>query len=221
MAMSTDILITDDRLSFSLSLADMLRVQGLRVCVTAEKSNTTAKNSEKDTRIGPYAVWNRASIFSVQSLALQFKNLDLSIDTAVIIFDGPAYMELYPQTDSLSADTICTELINANTQLISMLITYFSEKRAGRLIFVHKELPIPCGNPALAAASGAFCRIGEETALALSTEEQAAIQTILVRLEGEETNVYTEWLAAQIQQPSFGRSSSRWLKAGPRSLFTK
>ncbi len=219
--MSTDILITDDRLSFSLSLADFLRVQGLRVCVTSDNSKSTMRNSEIDARIGPFAIWNRSSIFSVQSLALQFENLHVDIDTALIIFDGTAYLELYPQTDHLSADTICTELINANMQLTAMLIKYFSAKRAGKLIFVHKDLPTPCGNTALAVASGAFIRLAEETAATINGDERQTIQTMLVRLEGEETNLYTEWLAAHIQQPSIGRSSSRWMKAGQRSLFTK
>ncbi len=217
--MSTDILITDDRLSFSLSLADILRVQGLRVCVTSEDSSSAIKNSEKDNRIGPFAIWNRSSIFSVQSLALQFKNLHIDIDTAVITFDGPAYMELYPQTDPLSADTTCTELINAHMQLISMLITYFTEKKTGKLIFVHKELPIPCGNMALAAASASFTRIAEETA-ALD-EGKHNIQTMLVRLEGEEPSVNAEWLATQIQQPTFNRTANRWIKPVQRSLFNK
>ncbi len=219
--MSTDILITDDRLSFSLSLADILRVQGFRVCVTSDNAENHGKNVGSDTRIGPFAIWNRTSIFSTQSLSLQLRNLQIDMDTALIIFDGPAYMELYPHTGALDADTVFTDIINANMQLISMLIAYFSEKKSGKLIFVHRELPQPCGNTALATASGAFTRMAEETASALSSQEQHLIQTMLVRLDNEEMNVYTEWLAAQIQQPVFTRTSLRWIKAGQRSFFAK
>ena len=75
--MSADILITDDRLNFSLSLADFLRVQGQRVIVTSDAER--AKDKKQENPIGPVILWNRQSAFSLQSLPLQFKNFYSSL----------------------------------------------------------------------------------------------------------------------------------------------
>ncbi|MEL3906515.1 MAG: hypothetical protein P1P65_05755 [Treponema sp.] len=217
--MSADILITDNRLNFSLSLADFLRVQGLRVCVTADTEDT--KERSADAAIGPVVAWNRHSSFSLQSLPLQLQNLQLDIDTALIIFDAPAYADLYADAGILSADRVTTELVTANMQLIYMLVRYFVHKKSGKLIFVHRDVPLSCGNIPVAAASGAFVRMAEESVMALAREENSLLQTMLVRLEGEENTLYIEWLVSQIGLPVLSRIPGRWIKAGQRGFFGK
>ena len=201
--MSADILITDDRLNFSLSLADFLRVQGQRVIVTSDAER--AKDKKQENPIGPVILWNRQSAFSLQSLPLQFKNLQLNIETALFIFDAPAYAELYSNTGVLHADKIVTELITANMQLAYTLMRYFIHKKSGKLIFIHREVPPSCGNIPVTAASGAFVRMAEASAAALTQEDNALLQTMLVRLEGDDNALYIEWLAAQINQPALSR----------------
>lgn len=217
--MSADILITDDRLNFSLSLADFLRVQGQRVIVTSDAER--AKDKKQENPIGPVILWNRQSAFSLQSLPLQFKNLQLNIETALFIFDAPAYAELYSNTGVLHADKIVTELITANMQLAYTLMRYFIHKKSGKLIFIHREVPPSCGNIPVTAASGAFVRMAEASAAALTQEDNALLQTILVRLEGDDNALYIEWLAAQINQPALSRMPGKWVKAGQRGLFGK
>lgn len=217
--MSTDILITDDRLNFSLSLADFLRVQGQRVIVTSDAER--AKDKKQENPIGPVILWNRQSAFSLQSLPLQFKNLQLNIETALFIFDAPAYAELYSNTGVLHADKIVTELITANMQLAYTLMRYFIHKKSGKLIFIHREVPPSCGNIPVTAASGAFVRMAEASAAALTQEDNALLQTMLVRLEGDDNALYIEWLAAQINQPALSRMPGKWVKAGQRGLFGK
>lgn len=217
--MSADILITDDRLSFSLSLADFLRVQGQRVIVTSDAERV--KEKKQENTIGPVLVWNRHSVFSLQSLPLQFKNLQLNIETALLIFDAPAYTELYSNTGVLHADRIVTELITANMQLAYTLMRYFIHKKSGKLIFIHRDVPLSCGNIPVSAASGAFVRMAETSAATLSQEENALLQTMLVRLDGEDNALYIEWLAAQINQPALSRMPGKWVKAGQRGLFGK
>ena len=202
--MSADILITDDRLNFSLSLADFLRVQGQRVIVTSDAER--AKDKKQENPIGPVILWNRQSAFSLQSLPLQFKNLQLNIETALFIFD---------------ADKIVTELITANMQLAYTLMRYFIHKKSGKLIFIHREVPPSCGNIPVTAASGAFVRMAEASAAALTQEDNALLQTMLVRLEGDDNALYIEWLAAQINQPALSRMPGKWVKAGQRGLFGK
>ena len=202
--MSADILITDDRLNFSLSLADFLRVQGQRVIVTSDAER--AKDKKQENPIGPVILWNRQSAFSLQSLPLQFKNLQLNIETALFIFDAPAYAELYSNTGVLHADKIVTELITANMQLAYTLMRYFIHKKSGKLIFIHREVPPSCGNIPVTAASGAFVRMAEASAAALTQEDNA---------------LYIEWLAAQINQPALSRMPGKWVKAGQRGLFGK
>lgn len=217
--MSTDIIITDDRLHFSLSLADFLRVQGQHVSLTSDAESV--KDKRPENMIGPVVLWNRNSSFSLQSLPLQFKNLQLDIETALIIFDAPAYMDLYPDTGVLNTDRVMTELVTANMQLVYTLMRYFIHKKSGRLIFVHRDIPLSCGNIPVAAASGAFVRIAEESVMAIAREENAFLQTMLVRLEGEENALYIEWLASQIGMQVLSRIPGRWIKAGQRSLFGK
>jgi uncharacterized protein TP_0816 len=217
--MSADILITDDRLNFSLSLADFLRVQGQRVIVTSDAER--AKDKKQENPIGPVILWNRQSAFSLQSLPLQFKNLQLNIETALFIFDAPAYAELYSNTGVLHADKIVTELITANMQLAYTLMRYFIHKKSGKLIFIHREVPPSCGNIPVTAASGAFVRMAEASAAALTQEDNALLQTMLVRLEGDDNALYIEWLAAQINQPALSRMPGKWVKAGQRGLFGK
>lgn len=217
--MSTDIIITDDRLHFSLSLADFLRVQGQHVSLTSDAESV--KDKRPENMIGPVVLWNRNSSFSLQSLPLQFKNLQLDIETALIIFDAPAYMDLYPDTGVLNTDKVMTELVTANMQLVYTLMRYFIHKKSGKLIFVHRDIPLSCGNIPVAAASGAFVRIAEESVMAIAREENAFLQTMLVRLEGEENALYIEWLASQIGMQVLSRIPGRWIKAGQRSLFGK
>ena len=217
--MSADILITDNRLNFSLSLADFLRVQGQRVIVTSDAERI--KEKKQENTIGPVLLWNRQSVFSLQSFPLQFKNLQLNIETALLIFDAPAYTELYSNTDVLHADTIVTELITANMQLAYTLMRYFIHKKSGKLIFIHREIPPTCVNMPITAASGAFMRMAEASAATLSQEENALLQTMLVRLDGEDNALYIEWLAAQINQPALSRIPGKWIKAGQRGLFGK
>ena len=217
--MSADILITDDRLHFSLSLADFLRVQGQRVIVTSDPERVKEKKPENT--IGPLLVWNRQSVFSLQSLPLQFKNLQLNIGTVLLVFDAPAYTELYSNTGLLHTDKIVTELVIANMQLAYTFMRYFMHKKSGKLIFVHRDVPPSCGNIPVAAASAAFMRMAEASAAALAQENNALLQTMLVRLEGEDNALYTEWLAAQINQAALLRMPGKWIKAGQRGLFGK
>lgn len=77
------------------------------------------------------------------------------------------------------------------------------------------------GQAAVAAASGAFTRMAEETVMLLSQEENSLLQTMLVKLEGEENTLYIEWLAAQISLPVLTRIPGRWIKAGQRGFFGK
>ena len=219
--MSTNILVTDDRLSFSLSLADLLRVQGLYVCVTSESGASSTKDIKKEQKIGPMLEWNRNSVFSTQSLALQLKNLNIAIDTAIIVFDAPMYAELYTESDALSIEAVFSELITANMQLLSMLIDYFTKQKNGKLIFVHRDVPSPCHTIPVAAASSAFVRLAEEIAAFYANDSRSFLQTLLVKLDNEDNEAYADWIVSQIQQDQPIRSTGRWVKAGQRGFFAK
>ena len=157
----------------------------------------------------------------MQSLPLQFKNLQLDIETALIIFDAVEYISLYPDTGLLNADRVITELVTANMQFSYTMLRYFMQRKSGKLIFIHRDAPLSCENIPIAAASGAFARMAEESVMTIAREENSLLQTMLVRLEGEENALYIEWLAAQIGMPVLSRIPGRWIKAGQRGLFGK
>lgn len=214
--MEKGIFITDNRLFFSQELSALLRDKGTKVCLTG----TAAENKEGESLNPKYEIeWNRNSIFSLQSIPLQLKNMEMTIDTAVIVFDAPAYLELYAETGAGGIDNITTELISANIALSLVLKKHFLKLGHGRIIFVHRELPEFSGNTALAAASGAFVKAAEEIAGSLIKTENTNVQTLLVKLEGKEDAVFAEWLCNQLGLPVLSRSPGRWIKAGQRSFF--
>ena len=63
--------------------------------------------------------------------------------------------------------------------------------------------------------------MAEESVMTIAREENSLLQTMLVRLEGEENALYIEWLATQIGMPVLSRIPGRWVKAGQRGLFGK
>lgn len=219
LPMHTDILITDARLKFSLSLADFLRVQGKRVILTSDTERIKEKKQE-DT-IGPVLIWNRQSIFSLQSLPLQCKNLQVDIETAIFVFDASAYADLYTSADAVHTDSIITELVTAHIQLVYVLMQHIMQKKSGKLMFIHRDVPASCKNIPVIAASGAFMRMAEAAAAVCAQEEPMHLQTMLARLEGEDNALAIEWVAAQINQPILSRSFGKWVKAGQRGLFER
>ena len=131
------------------------------------------------------------------------------------------YSKIYPGTDALSIDKTISDLVSANAALSLVLKNYYIKKAQGRLIFVHRDADIPCGNPNISAASAAFARIAEETVDAVRKTELPGVQTLLVKLEGFEDEVFADWLCNQIASPVLSRSPGRWVKAGQRSFFGK
>lgn len=216
--MEKGIFITDNRLLFSQELASILRDKSFKVCLTGNASET----GNGETPNAKYEIeWNRNSIFSLQSIPLQLKNMEMTIDTAVIIFDAPAYLELYPEIGAGSIDNVTAELINANIALTLVLKKYLMKLGKGRIIFVHRELAELCGNVAVAAASGAFIRTAEETVSTILKSENANLQCLLVRLDGKDDASFAEWLYNQLSLPVLSRSPGRWIKAGQRGFFGK
>lgn len=213
--MDSGIFITDNRLKFSLDLAGLLRDRGIKVCLSTEPRDE--ENAGSTTEIE----WNRSSLFSLQSLPLKLKNINISPDTSIIIFDGAAYSELYPNTDALSIDKTIGDLISANAALSLVLKNYYIKKGQGRLIFVYRDVDFPCGNQYVSAAAAAFERLAEETVDSLRKTELPGIQIMLVKLDGFEDEVFTEWIAAQLDLPILTRNPGRWIKAGQRSFFGK
>lgn len=218
--MEKGIFITDNRLFFSQELASLLRDKGAKVCLTG----SIDKNEAGETEVlnARYEIeWNRNSIFSLQSIPLQLKNMEMTIDTAVVIFDAPAYLELYPETGAVGIDNIIAELITANIALSMVLKKYLLRLGAGRIVFVHRGFDELCGNTAVAAASGAFIKTAEESVSSLLKAENANIQTLLIRLDGKDDAVFAEWVCNQLSLPVLSRSPGRWVKAGQRGFFGK
>ncbi len=212
--MDSGIFITDNRLKFSQLLAGELRDKGLKVCLSAEPQG-------KDTASSSEVEWNRSSLFSLQSLVLQFKNMNMVADTSIIVFDALNYSKLYPSFDTLSIDKTISDLVSANLALANMLKTYYMKKAQGRLIFISRDVDSPCGHPPISIASSAFIRIAEETVDALRKTELPGIQTLLVKLEGSEDETNAQWICNQLDLPVISRSPGRWIKAGQRGFFGK
>ncbi len=213
--MDAGIFITDNRLKFSLELAGILRDRGVKVCLSAEsKSGGTAGVTTE-------IEWNRSSLFSLQALPLQLKNIHIAADTSILVFDGAAYLKIYANTDALSIDKTINDLVSANAALALVLKNYYIKKGQGKLVFVHRDVDSPCGNQSVSAASAAFIRIAEETADAVKKTELPGFQTLLVKLEGFEDEIFASWIASQLELPVLTRNPCRWIKAGQRSFFGK
>ncbi|UTC63086.1 hypothetical protein E4O05_04095 [Treponema sp. OMZ 787] len=214
--MDSGIFITDNRLKFSQELANKLRDKGLKVCLSSEY-----KEDNKESGVTTEIEWNRSSLFSLQAIPLKLKNINIAADTSILIFDAPAYSKIYSGTDALSIDRTVSDLISANAALSLVLKNYYIKKAQGRVIFVHRDADVPCGNPNVSAASAAFARIAEETVDSVRQADLPGVQTLLVKLEGFEDEVFAEWICNQLDSPVLSRSPGRWVKAGQRGFFGK
>lgn len=214
--MDSGIFITDDRLKFSQDLAENLRDKGLKVCLSTEP-----KAESKTMGAAAQIEWNRSSLFSLQSLPLQLKNINISPDTSIVIFDAPAYTQVYSETDALSIDKTISDLVSANISLSILLKNMYIKKAQGRLVFVHRDMDIPCGNTNISSSSAAFIRIAEETVSAIRKADLPGIQTLLVRLDGFEDELFIKWISEQLALPVLSKSPGRWVKAGQRGFFGK
>ncbi len=212
--METGVFISDNRLSFSQILANELRDKGIKVCLSSDvKENSDNSSMEIE--------WNRASLFSLQSLMLQLKNMDILADTSIIVFDAHDYLKLYSGLEATAIDKTIVDLISSNLALSLMLKNYYIKKAQGRLIFVYRGVDSPCGQAVVSAAAGAFERIAEETADAIRKTELAGVQSLLVKLDGFDDENFAKWIINQLDLPVLSKNSNRWVKAGQRSFFGK
>ena len=122
--MEGGVFISDSRLYFSQELSAILRDKGVKVLLTGNKEDV-----EESINCKYEIEWDRSSIFSLQSVPLQLKNLGASLDVAVITFDTPAYLNLYPVSNVMGVDRVSTELITANIALTTILKNYFENKQ--------------------------------------------------------------------------------------------
>jgi len=207
------VFIADSRLFFSQELSAVLRDRGVKVVLTGNK------NDEGES-IKYEIEWDRASIFSLQSIKLQLKNIGIPLDVAVFIFDAPSYLELYSYSNITTLDKTITELITANIALNTMLKNYFIKQGNGKLIFVYRAAPLPSNNVAVMAASGAFIKMAEETVSSFLKDEKPVIKTLLLKLEGKEEGA-ADWLSSQLELPNFSKMQGKWIRAGQKSIFGK
>ncbi len=214
--MEGGVFIADSRLFFSQELAAVLRDKGVRVLLTGNK------NDEDERLKCKYEIeWDRASLVSLQSLPLQLKNLKVVLDVAVLTFDSMAYLNLYPFSNLMGIDEVCTELITANIALTTILKDYFLNLGVGKMVFVYRAAPLPSENPSIMAASGAFIKLAEETVSCLLKEEKGRVQTLLIKLEEKDEDACAFWLSNQLELSSFAKMQGKWIKAGQRGLFGK
>jgi len=214
--MEGGIFIADSRLFFSQELAAVLRDRTLEVLLTGNK------NDEGESIKCKYELeWNRSSIFSLQSLPLQLKNLNKTLAVSVITFDALSYLNLYPATGITDVEHIIEDLVTANVHLTMMLKNYFLNIKQGKMVFVYRSASLPTGNPAVMAASGSFIKMAEEAASSLMQANNQRVHTLLLKLEGKEDEVAALWLANQLESPSFAKMQGKWIRAGQRSIFGK
>jgi len=214
--MEGGVFIADNRLFFSQELAAILRDKHVKVLLTGNKDDTNEAIKCK------YELeWNRSSLFSLQSLPLQLKNLGVSLSVAVIPFDTTSYLNLYSSSQLTNIDKIVTELVSANIALTHMLKTYFIKKGDGRLVFVYRAAPLPSENISIMAASGAFIKMAEEVVSSCLKDAKPQVQTLLVKLEGKEDESVATWLSSQLELPSFAKMQGKWIKGGQKGIFSK
>ena len=219
--MSTSILVGDITVPFAESLEGTLGAKGLQVVPVAGIGNGTAPASGHS---GSPIAWNRPSPLSARTVMTDAFNRSASLDTAVLVF-GLASAGALPgeASDVVSARDpvrLTDEWVRGYLLLVSEIVRCFSLRKKGRIVFVLSPVP-PDACLALHVAEAAFCRLAEETASRLSIQGNPEIQTLLVRLETAGTPADLDWLSSMLEQPSFPRPGTRWIKSGSRGLFGK
>lgn len=204
--MSNDILITDNRLTFSTVLAELLTQRSYKVVLTGEGNNTIQ--------------WNRNSPFALQHLNLLLKNAGSTFHTAVVVFDAIEYASLYASNTLIALDRTATELINAYLHFSLVAQAIITKQETGRLIFVLRSAEELTDNLGVSVATVAFAKLAENTAVTLAAKKMPNVQSLLVRLENPDTES-AAWLAGQLELPVITKNVSKWVKAGQRGLFAK
>lgn len=207
-------LITDSRLSLSTNTAALLQKQGIHTALLTETG--------KQNFAMPAVSVNRSSSFSIHSLLLRLKTVDVYPQTITFIFDVNEYISLYCDEKACNYNTAIQELITANVMLVSYFTPHLLSTPGGRFVFVYRE-----GNyadsPPIAAAAGAFKALAEQT-LSSDTSGTALLEagSMLIKIEDMEAAAAAQWLSGKIQQTPrqpLSKPSLRWVRSGHRSLF--
>lgn len=231
--MSLNVLIADQSVPFAAALADALHGRSVSVALITGVSETvggTKATAAQKADPRPVAVaaipWNRTSLLSSRTVLLEFRNIYVSLDQAVLVFDAPVFAGSVPGRDRLDVVRIADEYIKGYMLLAGELASDFTRQKKGRLVFVVRSQVAPAlsgavPNAAIAAAGGAFIALAEAIAAEFSAAANPALQTLLVTLDNGGDTESLAWLTEQLEQPAVIRNHTRWVKAGSRGLFGK
>lgn len=207
--MAKDILISDERLSFSQVLATVLKEAGYTVLLTSEDNDNKALR------------WNRNTPFALQHLDIQLKTRNMENANSVLVFDAIEYAKIFSSDSLIAIDKTCSELITAYATLVFILKSLMIKQESGRLIFVlRNDENAAAENFAVNMAAKAFAELAENTAQRLSTKRLPKVQSLLVKLEVPDKNS-AAWLLSQLELPVLSRNNAKWVKAGARGFFSK
>ncbi len=212
---------------------------------TAADSGVTAlitKNSSDDSTYDnpQFLVWNRGSVVSSCSLAVQAENLTGSLDAACLIFDGPHVAPLYEDTKTTTMLEAVNDLILAYQLLSKALMDRFIQKKTGRLIFLLKTAPSlasinkkksdtaqyqePAG-AAVCAAQSAFEAFSENFAYSFAEKEPQ--KTLLIKAVSETDQEITNFILGKLAseedkgiQRQHIREPIRWLSVSGKEQGT-
>ncbi len=213
--MSHSALISDSSSSFSLRLAESLRSRGGEAFLTASAAHV------HESPAPGTILWNRLSLLSARTVSVSMKNRCESVDSVVFVYDGPE-TEASCAHVSLEESAAFLEEWNRGLFLLSAVMEeHLRAQNRGKLVFVQRAGPSPSKAKAAAMLEAAFCRLAEETAEAFGASAKGGLQTLLVRLEGENPAEDAEWLAERLVSAAPERGGARWIKSGSRPLFGK
>lgn len=219
--MSMSVLICDKSVPFASALAVSLRAKDHSVALLVD-SGDVARGEGSGSSTGLREIpWNRPSALSAQTVSLALRNAFRILDHAVIAFDA-ASISVSDETDERMRLVAVSDLyIRGYLLLVHELSDLFVRQGRGRLTFAVRGIPSgfrPREASALVAES-AFIRLAEETAAALSSSGNPAIQTSLVRLDGSDGDQDVEWLLRRLEGEVTLRSQLSWVKSGSRFPF--
>lgn len=217
--MSMSLLVCDKSVPFASALAVSLRAKDHSVALLVDSGDAVrGEGSSTGLREIP---WNRPSALSAQTVSLALRNAFRVLDHAVVAFDAASVAVSGEDDERMRLVAVSDSHIRGYLLLVHELSDLFVRQGRGRLTFAVRGIPSgsrPREASAL-VAEGAFIRLAEETAAALSASGNSAIQTSLVRLDGGDGDQDVEWLLRRLEGEVTLRSQLSWVKSGSRFPF--
>lgn len=177
-------------------------------------------------------IWNRSSLISARSFALEAIRLFETLDTACLIFDMASYVELYKELSGTVLLKGLDSLFLSYFFLSTELLHRFSLQGGGTLCFIFENYPslvdsqtvkniseARFAGPLVASAAASFCAFAENT-FVKNKNENITIHLIERNFKEKDNIDFAPWFfnyVTTFAQEKAKQKRSEWIQYGAKA----